>query len=539
MKKYFTLISDLADKYIHPSITISSVKRSGFSNRDYELPSVYYAKKSLIMISSCFNSFSAYYKSPLLLNRVLEYLNQAAKYADKGSYEPASFCLSIMNISYVYRLAKTYTKILSPCDRHMGNDIQKAALDYLETAKITAANLKEDTVYKYAALLHCVKDLKDDQLKQYTDEIKDSVQDTGLLSNQQIHTLCDIYRENKDKKYLKAAQNNMISVLKLIEPDDSVVNLADELDNLKKRNAPLYLQDYLGSLIYLTSVLKNEDFDKALSYTLKALAIDENPDTDDNDSLLLIPALVLLNRGFLDIEVFEITRTEALSVFNGFIDGDKTYRHGTGTHVSQTVYKEQDTFYSMQCGALKLRLRFNATFFGPKGRFKSEVIEKTEKTLKLHYSRQWGYFLPLEDRSIPPIIGSDVNKNDRKMTNLQNIDIDVSINFLDNGADITLTASKIDDLACKLDFIFDKHGFFDSDYASIQAVGNDFIQLQEGSFTYTLGSDYITAGPAFNGSSISSETLRGSNLPIEDTFTVYFTDMTPANHTVQIRGGRT
>lgn len=538
MKKYFSLISDLADKYIHPSITIPSTKKTGFSDRGFSCPSLYYVKKAFIMISACFNSFSTYYKSPVLLNKVQQYLNEATKLADKGSYEPESFCLSIMNVSYIYRMAKIYTKILSSCDRYIGNEIQKAALNYLEISRNVVANLKENTAYKYSAMLHCAKDLKDDQLKQHAEEIKDKIQEPVLLTNLHIHTLSDIYRETKDKKYLKAAQNDMVSVLKLIEPDDTIVNLANEKENLKTRSNPIYLQDYLGSLIYLTSVLKNEDFEKALSYAMKALVIDENPDTDDNDSLLAIPSLVLLNRGLLDIELFEIDRKEALSAFNGFIDENDIYRHGTGSHVSQTIFTKQDTFYSIQCGTLKMRLRFNATFFGPKGRFKSEYIEKTEKGFRLYYTRQWGYFLPLEDRSIPPIIGSDVNKDDRKMTQLQYIDIEAVINLLDNGADITLTVSRIDDLACKLDLIFDKHGLFDSEFASIQAVGNDFIQLQEGYFTYSVGSDYIIAGPAFNGSSISSETLRGSNLPIEDTFTVYFTDMTPVSHTIQIRGGR-
>lgn len=136
MKKYFTLISDLADKYIRPSITITTVRKSGFSDEGYVCPSACSAKKALIMISACFNSFSAYYKSVILLNKVLEYLKQATELADKGSYEPVSFCLSVINVSYVYRMAKTYTKILSPCDRHIGNDIQKAALSYLEASRL-------------------------------------------------------------------------------------------------------------------------------------------------------------------------------------------------------------------------------------------------------------------------------------------------------------------------------------------------------------------------------------------------------------------
>jgi hypothetical protein len=167
------------------------------------------------------------------------------------------------------------------------------------------------------------------------------------------------------------------------------------------------------------------------------------------------------------------------------------------------------------------------------------VLEKTDTGLRLRYIRDWGYWLPLEDRSVPAIIGQDVNKVDRTMTNLQHIDMQADIKFIDNGADITISIKGTDGLATKLDLIFEKHGLFDCEYASTQAAGNDFIQLQQGSFTYTAGSDRITAGPAFNELSIGSEGLRGSNPPIENSFTVYFTGMTPMVHTVRIRGDRT
>lgn len=538
MKNYFTLISNLADKQIHPSVNEATNQKVIIKKNETNCPSSYGIKKAVIFLSACFNSFSAYYKSPKLMKQTLESILAATKYVTKGSYEPVSFCISVIQASNIFRLAKTYAKILSSCDKHLGNEIQNAALDYMEKSKDVLMNINTDNLYLYSALCRLKKDLKDEIIASAADNIKQSVTNLSKLDNVSICVLCDIYRETKDKSYLKAAQNNMENVLKLLEPDDTVISIEDEKNNLKNRKYPLCIQDYLGPLLYLSSVSKNEQMDKALFYANKALVVDENPDIFESENLLFIPSLVLLNKGLLDIEISDITRAEALSSFSGYVSDFGIYRHGTGTQISQTIYKDQDLFYSIQSGALKLRLRLNATFFGPKGRFKSTNIEKTEKGIRLHYQRQWGYWLPLEDKSVPPIIGSDINKIDRKMIRLQDFDVEVYIELLKDGADITMTLSKTDEIPCKLDLIFDKFGVFDSDSASINTIGNDYIQLQNGYFSYSSGSDYITAGPAFNGSSIYSETLRGSNPPIDNTFTVYFTDMTPTTRTISIRGGK-
>lgn len=538
MKNYFTLISNLADRHICPSVDMTATQKITIKKNETNCPSSYGIKEAVIFLSACFNSFSAYYKSPKLIEKTLESIIKATKYVSKGSYEPVSFCVSVIHASYVYRLAKTYTKILSNCDKHLGIEIQNAALDYMEKSKDVLLNMNTDRFYVYAAACHLKKDLKDESICKADDDFKHSATDFPKLDDLSIYILCDIYRETKDKSYLKAAQDNMKNALTLLEPDDTVILTEDERDNLKNRKSPISIQDYLGSLLYLSSVSKNDQLDKALFYANKALVIDENPDIFENENLLFVPSLVLLNKGLLDIEISDISRVEALSSFNGYVSDLGIYRHGTGSQISQTLFKDQDLFYSIQSGALKLRLRLNATFFGPKGRFKSTDIEKTEKGFRLHYERQWGYWLPLEDKSIPPIIGNDINKVDRKMIRLQDFDVEVYIDLLKDGADITMTLSKTDEIPYKLDMIFDKCGIFDSDSASINSVGNDYIQLQNGYFTYSFGSDYITAGPAFNGSSIYSETLRGSNPPIDNTFTVYFTDMTPTTHAISIRGGK-
>lgn len=538
MKKYFPLISALADKHINPSVEMPLTKSTHKIKNEFVCPSSYGVENAVILLASCFNSYSGYYKSPALLKKALENLTQAIKVIDKGSYEPISFCLSVINASYVYRLVKTYSNMLCACDKQEALNIQKIALDYLAQAKEILLKLKTDNIYLYAAMLHIAKDLKDDGFKQIVENVKQAIESFTGLSDQYIHVLCDIHRETKDKSFLKAAQSNMVSVLKLLEPDDGVICVQEERDNLKTRSKPLYLQHYLNSLIYISFISKDENLEKALFYTCTTLGMNENLTIENDLGVFAIPALFLLNRGLLDMEVTDISRREALSVFNGYIEEYGIYRHGTGSNITQTIFAGQEFFYSMQCGALKTRLRLNVTFFGPRGRFKSENIEQTDKGFRLHFFREWGYFLPLEDRSIPPIIGTDVNKEDREMTNLQYFEIDVDISLKDNGADIIMSFSKTDELACKLDFVFDGQGFFDSDSASIQSIGNDFIQLQKGAFTYSIDSDYITAGPAFNGSSISSESLRGSNPPVEGAFTVYFTDMTPSSHKISIRGAK-
>ncbi len=535
MDEYIDKITDLTNRYVS-SITVFTTEKSDPYNKEYIAPSAISIRKTLIITSVCFNPFSRNYRSASLLKTASEYLNNAISLVNKGMYEPVSFCMSVIHASYVYRLAKKHTKALFTHDTHIGKDLQRAALDYIEGAKQLIQSLKKDTVFKYAALIHCARDMEDNNLKQCVKEMKERVQDEEYFSVQYLQALCDIHNETKDKQYLKKALNVMTSVLKLTEPDNTVIDLKEEKNNLDKRGSTVYLWDYIDSLMYLSLADNNERLCNVLSYVFNI--IDENGCPKSSDNVLLLPVFTLLNKKLFSIILPETTKNKALSSFNGFV-GDNVYRYGTGTYISQTVSKEQDTFYTMQCGDLKVRLRFNATYFGPRGRFRSDVLEETDTGLRLRYIRDWGYWLPLEDRSVPAIIGQDVNKVDRTMTNLQHIDMQADIKFLDNGADITISIKGTDGLATKLDLIFEKHGLFDCEYVSTQAAGNDFIQLQQGNFTYTAGSDRITAGPAFNELSIGSEGLRGSNPPIENSFTVYFTGMTPSVHTVRIRGDRT
>jgi hypothetical protein len=205
---------------------------------------------------------------------------------------------------------------------------------------------------------------------------------------------------------------------------------------------------------------------------------------------------------------------------------------------SQTIAADQDLFYTFQCGSLKLRVRLNGCFFGPKGRFKSSCIKKTENGYSLHYERDWGYFLPLKDLSKPPIIDSDVNKVDREMTTMTHYEIDVDVFPKKDGAQIDISVGGVDRCPYKLDLIFDGEGIFESNTVLKKSVGNDFIQLKKGSFTYAKGPDMIRVSSAFEGSSDWNEALRGSLLPIEGSFTVYFTDLSISKHTINIEGGR-
>ena len=222
-------------------------------------------------------------------------------------YEPVSFCMSVIHASYVYRLAKKHTKALFTHDTHIGKDLQRAALDYIEGAKPLIQSLKEDTVFKYAALIHCARDMEDNNLKQCVKEMKERVRDEEYFSVQYLQALCDIHNETKDKQYLKKALNVMTSVLKLTEPDNTVIDLKEEKNNLDKRGSTVYLWDYIDSLMYLSLADNNESLCNVLSYVFNL--IDENGCPKSSDNVLLLPVFTLLNKKLFSFILPETTKT--------------------------------------------------------------------------------------------------------------------------------------------------------------------------------------------------------------------------------------
>jgi hypothetical protein len=203
--------------------------------------------------------------------------------------------------------------------------------------------------------------------------------------------------------------------------------------------------------------------------------------------------------------------------------------------VSTTILAGSDVFLKLQVNHLSVRFRFAASFFGDLGRFVPQTLEKIDDGYRLHYRSEWGYVRPLGTPE-NAIKGGRINTENRAHTHMQVYDVAVDVVPTDDGVDLRLSVSGVDHLPCKLELLFPPGGYLDSDQAQLRAAAGQHLLLKHGHFDYTLDDDVLRVEGAFGGSTTYHSDLRGSLPPEADAFTVYFTDFSPVDTEIRIRG---
>ncbi|MFA7673945.1 MAG: hypothetical protein WCY62_08875 [Clostridia bacterium] len=515
MKKRFTIITASADRYISSRNDILYV------------PAIAKMAEAVVYVTAYSNTLSVYYKSSDILRKALLFMEDSLKDIPTAFLKGRSFCDSVVYASQIYRMAEEFTE----------KEISKAAYDYLEAAGPLLLKTVADSLHIGCALSHIMNDTHDSSLKVSVTACLMQADLKTDISDSSIRKLLDLYTELDDEQYLNAAVNDLYTVMSFIDPDNTIMVIENEKDNISKGRISRPLSAYFSSFLRASLFCGNKDLASVAGYILRFPSTRESSEANGSGDIRFVPTAILRDSSLLTVEIPDNR--------NGYIFPDYCVLHEDmgiyrkkDSMTSQTIAADQDLFYTFQCGSLKLRVRLNGCFFGPKGRFKSDCLTKTEHGYSLHYARDWGYFLPLKDLSKPPIIDSDVNKVDREMTTMTHYEIDVDVLPKKDGAQIDISVGGVDRCPYKLDFIFDGEGIFESGTVLKKSIGNDFIQLKKGSFTYTKGPDMIRVSSAFEGSSDWNEALRGSMLPIEGSFTVYFTDLSISKHTINIEGGR-
>lgn len=515
MKKRFSIVTASADRYISSKIDIQcQLTTEGMA-------------EAVVYITAYFNTLSVYHKSSDIFKKALLLIEDSIQDISTAIFDPASFCDSIVYASQIYRLAAEFAEA----------EISKAAYRYLETAKPLLIKTVADGLSLGCAWSHIMNDTHDSKLKASVDSCLNETDLKTDISDSSVRKLFDLYIELDDDKYLDAAVNDLYTAISFIDPDNTIMVIENEKDNISKGRISRPLSAYFSSFLTAALFCGNKDLASVAGYILRLPSTRESSLVNGSGDIRFVPTAILQNNSLLTVEIPD-NRIDFIFPDYSVLHEDMGIYREKDSVTSQTITADQDLFYTFQCGSLKLRLRLNGCFFGSKGRFKSNCLTKTEHGYSLHYERDWGYFLPLTDLSKPPIIDSDVNKVDREMTTMTHYEIEVEVLPKKNGAQIDISVGGVDRCPYKLDLIFDGGGIFESETVFKKSVDNDFIQLKKGSFTYTKGPDMIAVSSAFHGSSDWNEALRGSLLPIDGSFTVYFTDLSISKHTINIEGGR-
>ncbi|MBN2852900.1 MAG: hypothetical protein JXQ23_09230 [Clostridia bacterium] len=487
-----------------------------------------------------YNSESAYYKNELLLDRAI----LAAQYSlnamhedgtidliETNFHDATSFGFTVWGVAPAYRVMLKYTdnsekekKILA-----IFREFLERGADGMKHGGFHTPNHRW-VMGSAMAILSNILDRPDlvEALDLYTNEGIDCNEDgefsersAGIYNVVNNRGLLFMAEELGRWEYLDHVTRNLYMMFTYMEPDDTLLTINSRRQDFGKEIYPLvYYDNYLLAAHYT----KNKHFAYMADYLFKMT----NDYVKDKSSLNLLSFPKFLANYMLH----DFLREEELEKepfdwehYEHFYQESNIVRY-RNNDLTVTVVAENDVFLKMQYGTNQVSLRFAASFFGDNGQFIPKKVEKTADGYRLHYHCDWGYVRPL-GRPDHPIKDGRTNKAHREPVLMQIYDVTADIRLLENGVNVKMTSDSCENLPFKIEFIYLPDGFFTCDQVQCKAAAGQHLLVKNGFYTYHKDGYTIKADNAVGETTYHSD-LRGSNPPISNAFTVFYTGFSPA-----------
>lgn len=196
-----------------------------------------------------------------------------------------------------------------------------------------------------------------------------------------------------------------------------------------------------------------------------------------------------------------------------------------------SVIEQNPTFLSFMKGKAVLQsMRLAAAFFGSRGQFIAEECEVVGEKIILSRTHTHGYFQPFpEDKRTGDGDFDKMSRADRKMSEAQTINYQVSITESNGKVSIQIIIDGTDDVPVSLEMSFRDGGELTGVVAD--KLDGDVYFLESGSGEYKIGDDVIKFGP---GATTHKWAQMRGMLPKQPGKSVYLTGYTPFNHTIEL-----
>lgn len=324
-----------------------------------------------------------------------------------------------------------------------------------------------------------------------------------------------------DEKYEAYALRNLKMMLTYFEPDDSVFTANSTRFD---KDRLIFPKDYY--LEYLKMGVKYDipRFLDMANCIFDIVADKEITSPDFLTQLMLRPDLITLEHSGSGYNTdYEVFYKES---------GILRRRRGD---LSVTVMNGKSNFLYVHTGTIKLEMKVGGSFCEHRA-FKSETMTKEQDgSYHLHQTMHGWYYLPFEEKPDT----SDWWKMDnahRPMKMGPDVDIDVVVKEVENGVDVNVKTKGIEGAPWRIELAFGGIERISNEHMSMAVTGDEVIVLRDGYFQASNKKDMLTVGPAF-GEHHFTEGKEDSEAKTPGAATVYFTDYTSFDHTIQIRNG--
>lgn len=201
-----------------------------------------------------------------------------------------------------------------------------------------------------------------------------------------------------------------------------------------------------------------------------------------------------------------------------------------------TVMGGKSNFFYLHNGTMKLEMKVAGSFCEHRA-FKSEKMERlSEREYHLSQTMRGWYYLPFAEKpETSDWWKMDNASRDKKMG--PDMQIDVWVREVENGVDVRVKTSGVEGAPWRIELAFSGVSLMTNEYVDMPLTGSEVIVVKKGYTEVGNGSDALIVGPCF-GEHHFTEGKEDSEAKTPGAATLYLTDYTAFDHTIEIRNKR-
>ncbi len=201
-----------------------------------------------------------------------------------------------------------------------------------------------------------------------------------------------------------------------------------------------------------------------------------------------------------------------------------------------TVMNGKSNFFYIHNGTMKLELKVAGSFCEHRA-FKSEKMEQlSDREYHLSQTMRGWYYLPFAEKTGTSDWGKMDNASREKKLG-PDMQIDVWMKEVENGVDVRVKTSGVEGAPWRIELAFSGVNFLTNDYTDMPLMGSEVIVMKKGYTEVGNGNDALIVGPCF-GEHHFTEGKEDSEAKTAGAATLYLTDYTAFDHTIEIRNKR-
>jgi len=490
--------------------------------------------------SSYYNADSEYYRDA----DVLLFMNNALNYTKSIQREDGTFDLLISNFYsapdtgfIMHNMVRTY-RIM---DMHAETEREKIVRDklysiiekasiglrdggfhtpnhrWVEAAGLAMAyNITGDESLRDMALMYLAEGIDIDENGEFTER------SPGIYNAVNDNALIILANELNKPELYEYASENLRMMFSYIEPDGSVFtqNSVRVDKGEGKPGKSFYPVNYY--FLYLRAAFNRSDNEFA--------AMADRIFTSALGSGRGIPGVLWLYMLEDGLSSYDPELSELPDEYEVHFKPSNIVRKRNG-NLSVTLLGNSPNFLFVQKGNLRCYLRLCSSFFAV-AQFSADEIRKNGNTYEMEFTALGSYRWPFET---PPEtnVWEEMDHSKRKSVNKLELTYKLKIEITKDGATLNVKTEGCDRVPLKVEFVLTGGCTVKGDCFIAKGKPGYDITAGSGMIEASLGLDRITFGPAFMKHGYDS-LMRGSAPQDKNGFTVYFTDYTNIDRTIEI-----